>query len=203
MIYTQSSSLRSSAFTEKELIESIQFMNELGRMTDDALAQRGLQIGEPQKIYHFIRAVRSRQSTLLPKQAETLLRLTPLLAPKGSNMVHDAILTGAPLVKSLYEQSTTLEDKKRYAAAMKTAGMVCVSKRLGATSYENRTQEYALFKPFIGDTQEYRESEDRFQRRKNVGRNALADAAKEPVQVMSSNPFGYARSPKSFERDYS
>ena len=118
-------------------------------------------------------------------------------------MVHDAILTGAPPVKSLYEQSTTLEDKKRYAAAMKIAGMVCVSKRLGATSYENRKWEYALFEPFIGDTPAYRESLERFQRRRNIGRNALADSAKGPVQVVSSNPFGYARLPKNFERDYS
>lgn len=202
MIYTQAAAQKASAFTEKELVESIQLMNELGRLTDNALKKRDLRIGEPQKIYHFIRAVRSQQSTLLPKQAETLLRLTPVLLPKGSNLVHDVILTGAPLVKSLYEQATTLEDKKRYAAAMKTAGMICVNKRLGATSYENRKQEFALFKPFIGDTPEYQRSVKNFPYHKNISLRALADASKVPVNISTPNLIGMIRSYRR-DREYS
>ena len=154
-----------SKLTDAEIGSAISFINAMGKLSDEELRARDLQIGEPQQINHFLMAVINKQSTMLPEQAMTLLRLTPILLPKGSRTVHHVILTAGPRVKELFEQATELSDKKRYAEVLKTAGAVCMSRRLCSIDRELREKEFALFKPFIGDTLAYKNARERFDAR--------------------------------------
>ena len=167
-------------FSNEELKSLIIFINQFKGLSDEQLRRRDLKIGEPQKINHFLVAANLKELTVTPEQAVTLLRLTPILFPKGSQAVHSAVMVAAPIVKESFMQATDLSEKRRLADALKQSGLVCMNKRLGATTIENRLKEFDLFKDFIGETPEYRAARARFEYRhrphylsiKSVGKEA-------------------------------
>jgi len=179
-------------FSNEEIGSAITFLKEIEGKTDEELRTRDLKIGEVQKINHFLMAVRYRESTLLPKQAATLLRLTPILLPRGSNTVHNVILTATPTVVDAYGKATDLTEKRLFADAIKTAGVICMDKGLGPTTRENRLWEFKIFEPFIGQTRLYREAQARYNRRGAIRASdrLISDVGKEAPVAHSSNPFG-------------
>ena len=177
-------------FTNEEIIASISFLAEVGQLDDEKLRKRDLKIGEAQKVNHFIDAVREGESTCLPKQAATLLRLTPLLLERGSNTVHCVLLAITPVATDAYKKATDLSEKRSLAEAIKTAGMVCVNRRLGATSRENREIELMMFEPFIGKTPEYQMAKARFLKRNRLGMIALRDVGQQAENAIRVNPYG-------------
>lgn len=183
-------------FTNEEIISAITFLAEVGKLNDEELTKRDLKIGEAQKVNHFLTAVAEGESTFLPKQAATLLRLTPLLLKRGSNTVHGVLLAATPRVLDAYQKTTDLDEKRSLAAAIKTAGMICVNKRLGATSRENRTLEFRMFEPFIGETPEYREAKARFLKRNHPSAALLREATSQAPNAVRWSVYGsrYGRS---------
>jgi len=177
-------------FTNDEIVSSLAFLAEIGRLSNEELKERGLKIGEAQKVNHFLSAVSRGESTCLPKQATTLLRLTPLLLERGSNTVHFVLMSAAPRVIDAYQKATDLEEKRTYADAIKTAGMISVSRRLGATTHDNRVKEFQMFEPFIGETPEYREAKEKFMKRNRIGRIALNSVGKQAESAVRVNPYG-------------
>ena len=175
-------------FTNNEIISAITFLDQIGKLTDEELKKRDLKIGETQKINHFLGAVWCRESTLLPKQALTLLRLTPLLIERGSNTVHQVILTATPKVLEAYGKVTDLAEKKQYADVIKTAGRVCMDRRLGATLHENRVKEFQMFESFIGETPEYQEAKARFLKRNRPSARLLMSVGQQAVNATRLNP---------------
>ena len=166
-------------FSNEELKSLIVFMNQFTGLSDEQLRQRDLKIGEPQKINHFLVAAGLREVTITPAQAVTLLRLTPILLPKGSQAVHSVIAMATPIVRESYAAATDLEEKRRLAGVLKQAGLVCMHKRLGPTSIENRLREFEMFKDFIGATPEYRSAKARFEYRHRPHLLSLRDVARE------------------------
>ena len=106
-------------FTNEEIISAITFLDKVGKLTDEQLARRDLRIGETQMVNHFLAAVQEKESTCLPRQAATLLRLTPLLLKRGSNTVHHVILTATPWALEAYQKTTNLAEKRALAEAIK------------------------------------------------------------------------------------
>jgi len=173
-------------FSNEELKSLIIFMNQFGGLSDEQLRQRDLKIGEPQKINHFLVAANLREVTITPAQAVTLLRLTPILLPKGSQAVHSAIIAATPIVRESYAAATDLEEKRRLAGVLKQAGLVCMNKRLGPTSIDNRLREFEMFKDFVGETPEYRAAKARFEYRHRPHLTSLRDVAREaPVAAQA------------------
>ena len=186
-------------FTNEEIIEAITFLTEVGNLNDEELNKRGLKIGETQKVNHFLDAVRVGESTCLPKQALTLTRLTPLLLKGGSNTVHRVLSDAVPRVLDMYQNATDLGEKRSLAEAIKAAGMVCVNRKLGATTREMREMELQMFEPFIGKTPEYQDAKTRFFRRSRHGSIALKDVGRQPENVARLYPYGssyYGRGPR-------
>ena len=176
-------------FTNNEIISAITFLDQIGKLTDEELKKRDLKIGEAQKVNHFLLAVQLGESTMLPKQAATLLRLTPLLAQKGSTTVHWVILAAMPRLLEAYQKTTNLEEKRTFAEVIKTAGQVCMSRRLGATTRENRSLELQMFEPFIGQTQIYREAKARFtKRRYSPSLTLVKEATQQASNATRLNP---------------
>ncbi|MBR6412154.1 MAG: hypothetical protein IKS41_03210 [Alphaproteobacteria bacterium] len=177
-------------FTNDEIVSSLAFLAEIGRLSNEELKERGLKIGEAQKVNHFLSAVSRGESTCLPKQATTLLRLTPLLLERGSNTVHFVLMSAAPRVIDAYQKATDLEEKRTYADAIKTAGMISVSRRLGATTHDNRVKEFQMFEPFIGETPEYREAKEKFMKRNRYSKTLLNSIGKQATGAVRINPYG-------------
>ncbi|MDY6408081.1 MAG: hypothetical protein SPL08_05235 [Pseudomonadota bacterium] len=164
-------------FTNQEIISALSFLDEVGKLSDEALEKRGLKIGDTQKINHFLSAVGLRETTCLIKQATTLLRLTPLLIKGGSNTVHLVLLNMTPRVIEAYQNAPDLDTKRSLAQVIKTAGMVCISPKLGPTMRDRRETEFQMFCPFIGETPAFREAYDRFIKRGRVSQTLIASAA--------------------------
>ena len=171
-------------FTNEEIISAITFLDQVGKLTDEELKERDLQIGEVQKVNHFLGAVWNNESTMLPKQASTLLRLTPLLAQRGSTTVHNVILSAMPKVLEAYGKTTELTERKSYVDAIKTAGMVCMNRRLVATTRDNRLKELQMFEPFIGETPTYREAKARFFKRRGPSAGLLRSLNQQPANTV-------------------
>jgi len=184
-MYTRIAPLKK--FSNEELKSLIVFINQFSGLSDEQLRQRDLQIGEPQKINHFLSAASIKEITITPSQAVTLLRLTPILLPKGSQTVHAAIALATPIVRESFSAATDLTEKRRLAGVLKQAGLVCMNKRLGPTSVENRSKELEWFKEFIGETPEYKAAKARYEYRHRSPSMALRDVGREAI--IASKPF--------------
>ena len=178
-------------FTNDEIIAAITFLDEIGGLTDEELKKRDLQIGEPQKVNHFLSAVGCGESTCLPKQAATLLRLTPLLLTRGSNTVHHVIAVAGPRAIAAYENATDLSEKRMLGEVIKTAGMVCVDRRLANVDRDRREHEFMMFEPFIGQTPEFRAAKARFLKRKYPSDRLFAEIRKQPVNAIRRYQYSY------------
>ena len=173
-------------FSNEELKSLIIFINQFKGLSDEQLRRRDLKIGEPQKVNHFLVAANLKELTVTPEQAVTLLRLTPILLPKGSQAVHSAVMVAAPIVKESFMQATDLSEKRRLADALKQSGLVCMNKRLGATTIENRLKEFDLFKDFIGETPEYKAARARFEYRHRPHYVSIKSVGQEAVMAYSA-----------------
>ena len=148
---------RMQKLTFDEVGQAVSSVSKLGQEKD--LENRRLSPSEVQKVIRFITAVRNGQiSRLLPKDAVTLLRLTPaLVEAKSSFTVHNAIRTAAPVVKALYERAPEQSPEKVfYRSVMVTAARACFDRRLSATGENRRLDEFELFRPFVDRMPEYR-----------------------------------------------
>ena len=182
-------------FKTDDLVDSIQLINSLCKLRKEDLLNREMKPGEVQKIYRFLAAVKEKKSTLLPSQALTLMKMTPVLFPLGKNIVHDIVQVAAPTVKSVYEQVTKtmqqplteeeykkcLEGLRSCKDAMETAGHVCMRRGMDSLPSERRKAEFDIFGPFIGETPKFKENLAHFQARRKP-RNHLPFG--EPVEVL-------------------
>lgn len=153
-----------------EISQSVAFLNRVGQEKD--LEHRKLGVEEIRRVIRFITAVKGGQiPRLVPGNALTLLRLTPaLLEAKSSFTVHDAIMLGAPVAKDLYDKAPAgSAEKNQYHSILLTAGRACFDKRLTATTENRRLDEFALFKPLMETTSEYRAAMSRFKVHHQIG----------------------------------
>ena len=153
-----------------EVGQAIKSMNDFGR--DEWLEEKKLRPEEVQQVIRFITALNGKQiSRLLPNNAVTLLRLTPgLLEAKSSFTVHDAIKYGAPVVLDLMNKAPEESPEKQfYHNLMATAGRVCFDKRLAATDENRRLDEFEMFRPFVGQTPDYKTALAKYRVHHQVG----------------------------------
>ena len=153
-----------------EVGQAIQSMNKLGR--EEHLEDKKLKPEDVQQVIRFISALNGKQiSRLLPNNAVTLLRLTPgLLEAKSSFTVHDAIKHGAPVVLGLMDKAPEQSPEKQfYRNLMTTAGRVCFDKRLAATDENRRLDEFEMFRPFVGQTADYKNALAKYRVHHQVG----------------------------------
>jgi len=153
-----------------EVGQAIKSMNAFG--LDAHLEEKKLKPEEVQQVIRFITALNGKQiSRLLPNNAVTLLRLTPgLLEAKSSFTVHDAIKYGAPVVLGLMDKAPEQSaEKEFYRNLMTTAGRVCFDKRLSATDENRRLDEFELFRPFVGQTMDYKNALAKYRVHHQVG----------------------------------
>ena len=177
-------------FTNDEIIAAIVFLDGVGKLNDDELKARGLQIGDAQKVNHFLSALSLGESTCLPKQAATLLRLTPLLLESGSNTVHHVFSVAVPRAVDAYQKATDLDEKRELAEAIKTAGMVCVDRRLGSIERERRENEFKMFEPFVGTVPAFCEAKARFMKRRYPSERLFAEIGQQPTNAIRMYQWG-------------
>ena len=76
------------------------------------------------------------------------------------------------------------------AEAIKTAGMVCVDRRLGSIERERRENEFKMFEPFVGTVPAFCEAKARFMKRRYPSERLFAEIGQQPTNAIRMYQWG-------------